>query len=115
MYVYIYTVLVPLEEVREEWLGPLGRGICQLQTAAHHCNIYRDVFGTVFRPSGFLKVLYSDVHEVTWGDMIPAKHTLHQPRVILPSTLRENYASLTLTNPDGHLQENSQELLHWMV
>lgn len=108
------VVYIPLEEVRSVWLAPRGQGFRQLQTSGLHSNIYNDVFGAVFRPLGFLEVSYSNCH-VTWGDVIPAKDALVQPKVILPHQLKGDYASLILTNPDGHLHDNTQELLHWMV
>lgn len=109
------TVYIPLGEVKEEWLEARGRGIEQLQCLGQHSRIYEDVFGREFRPLGFLWVVYPDGHQVTWGDLIPAKHALSQPLVTLPGNLSGEFATLLLTNPDGHLQDSTQELLHWMV
>lgn len=108
-------VYVPLGQVRKEWLGTRGRGIEQLRCLGQHSHIYDDVFGFEFRPLGFLWVVYPDGYQVTWGDLIPAKHALLEPRVTLPGNLRGDYATLLLTNPDAHLQDSTQELLHWMV
>ena len=112
----MYLVYVPLEEVRKECLDVRwGRGLHQLETAGNHSNIYQDVFGDIFRPLGFLEVLYPEHNKVSWGNLIEAKNTLSQPQVTLPAHLLGNYATLILTDPDGHLQEGSGELLHWMV
>lgn len=110
---------VPLDEVEREWLGACrGRGMHQLKAAGLHSHIFEDVFGREsFQPLGFLNISYSALHRVTWGDIIPAKATLHPPPVVtLPSDMKGNYASLLLTDPDSHLRDtSSQELLHWMV
>ena len=88
----------------------------QLRTSGTHCHIYQDVFGYEFRPVGFLSVSYSEYYPVTWGNLIQAKHALEAPRVELHSLhLPDGYVSLALTNPDGHLLDNTQELLHWMM
>lgn len=97
------------------WLSPNGRGMHQLQTSGLHSRIYQDVFGHVFWPRSTLEISYSNCHHVLWGDVIAAKHTSSQPKVTLPSQLKGEYATLVFTNPDGHLQDSTQELLHWMV
>jgi len=110
-----FVVYVPLDEVRKVWLGPKGRGLYQLKTAGLHSRIYQDVFGHTFWPLGVLEVSYSNSHQVTWGDMIDAKNTTSPPSVQLPTKLNGEFATLVLSDPDSHLQESSQELLHWMV
>lgn len=113
---WLVTVHVPLDEVRHCWLDVRGRGLHQLQTSGTHCHIYQDIFGAEFRPQDFLSISYSDCHPVSWGNLIAAKHTLYPPRIILLSQhLPSGYASLILTDPDGHLLDNTQELLHWMM
>lgn len=106
---------VDLAEVRKTWLERRGGGLVQLSTSGKHCHVYQDVFGCEFWPLGCLEVSYSDTHPVTWGDMIPAKQALSEPRVTLPDALSGSYATLLLTSPDGHLQDNMRELLHWMM
>lgn len=108
-------VYIPLVEVRREWLDTRGRGLQQLHTLGRHSHIYQDVFGREFHPQGFLWVEYPDGHRVTWGDMVAAKHAVIPPQVTLPGNLGGGYATLILTNPDGHLQDSTRELLHWMV
>lgn len=126
----LHKLYIPLEEVRREWLGQeeagsgqgevawlktKPQGIRQLQVLGHHSNIYQDVFGLDFHPLGFLDISYPSGQHVMWGEVIGAKHTISQPKVTLPDHLASGYATLTLTNPDGHLQDHTQELLHWMV
>ena len=106
---------IPLAEVRREWLGARGRGLQQLHCMGHHSHIYQDVFGCEFRPLGFLWAEFPEGHLVTWGDIVAAKHASTQPRVTLPGNLGGGYATLTLTNPDGHLKDSTHELLHWIV
>lgn len=87
----------------------------QLQCIGEHSHIYQDVFGGVFRPAGELGVCYGDNDHVVWGDVMAAKLTLSPPKVTFPSHLPHQYTTLVLSNPDGHLQDHMQELLHWMV
>ena len=109
------AVHVPLSEVRKAWLGSRGRGMDQLQSAGKHSQVYQDVFGGVFRPGGELGVCYGESDHVAWGDVLAAKLVSSPPKVILPKLLPHQYATLILSNPDGHLQDPMQELLHWMV
>ena len=108
-------VFVPLDEVRREWLGGRGRGLHQLRSLGLHSLIYQDVYGQEFMPQGILGVSYLAGPQVTWGDIVVAKDATAAPQVTLPSDPKHGYATLTLTNPDGHLQQQSQELLHWMM
>lgn len=108
-------VHIPLAEVRKEWLDSWGCGLQHLYTLGQHSRIYQDVFGREFKPLGLLRVEYPEGQHVTWGDMVVAKHAAVQPQVTLPGNLEGGFATLILTNPDGHLQDNTQELLHWMV
>ena len=111
----LYLVFVPLDEVKRDWLDPRGKATNQLQTIGIHDHIYQDVFGIVFRPLGFLEVCYMPLHHVKWGDVMPAKNMASAPVVSLPKGLKGKYASLIMTNPDGHLQDSTKELLHWFV
>jgi hypothetical protein len=108
-------VYVPLDDVRREWLDARGRGTTQLKHLGHHSGIYKDVFGKEFHPQGYLWAEYPESHLVTWGDIIAAKYAVSQPKVTLPGNMDGTYATLILTNPDGHLGDNTQEVLHWMV
>ena len=107
---------VPLDDVWRGWTEPRGRGLHQLQTAGEHCHVYQDVFGGLFRPLGFLNISYANAHSVAWGNLIVATDALNPPTVTLQSEqLPPGYASLVLTNPDGHLLDNTKDLLHWMM
>ncbi len=131
--VVVFAVVIPLDVVKNEWEGPRGLGRRQLKTMGLHSNIFQDVYGAMFEPQGLMDISYSDVHHVTWGRVIEARHAQDSPTVMLPSQLyplspwgryatKKNpkypevkYATLTLTNPDGNLLDSSQEVLHWMV
>ena len=60
---------------------------------------------------------YGDTDIVHHGNLLTPEQTSVAPRVQLPQELkrREGYASLVLSNPDGHLRDNSLEVLHWMM
>ena len=65
------SVRVPLDKVHEEWQQYRGRN--HLQTVGLHFHIYRDVFGTLFQPRGFMRVVYGAEDEVHRGNIITAE------------------------------------------
>ena len=118
--IIIILVLVPLDEVAAEWRqSPHGR--IHLQTAASHCDVFRSLFGEAFLPSGFLGVTHGNGAEVYRGNILYPRQVLETPTVSLPSLHDHRqqgdarFFTLTLTNPDGNLQYNWKELLHWMM
>ena len=93
------------------------RGLEHLHTVGVHSRIFSDVFNGDFRPKGFIHVTYGESDVVHHGNLLTPEQTSHAPQVQLPHELRrkEGYATLMLTNPDGHLRGNSHEVLHWMM
>lgn len=109
-------LLVPLDTVHNEWKEHDGRR--QLQAIGLHSRIYQDVFGSVFLPRGFMGIQYGEGSEsvsVEQGNVVPTEKMSAEPTVSLPAELSEGFASLMLTDPDGHLTHGTMELLHWMV
>ena len=76
-----------------------------------------DVFRGEFRPRGFIQATYGDSDTVCHGNLLTPEQVSNTPRVQLPQEMsrEKGYASLILTNPDGHLRDNSLEVLHWMM
>ena len=109
------SVFIPLDKVQLEWQR--YRGLEHLHTIGIHNNIFTDLFGDEFRPKGFICVTYADSAVVHHGNLLTPEQTSTVPQVQLPPELRSKvgYASLILTNPDGHLRNNNLEVLHWMV
>ena len=60
-----------------------------------------------------MRVVYGAEHEVHRGNIITAEKAGDPPTVT--SLPRDCLSTLLLTNPDGHLLSNNEELLHWMV
>ncbi len=113
-------MLIPLSAVQEEWR--YHRGLEHLHTIGSHNRVFSDIFKTEFRPKAFIGVAYGDSesairHVVHHGNLLTPTQAASPPKVWLPQELKEveGYASLMLTNPDGHLGDNSLEILHWMM
>lgn len=109
---------VPLDTVHKEWKEHYGKH--HLQNIGLHSHIYQDVFGKKFYPQGFMNICYSTPdcsYSVEQGNLLPAKYASVEPAVALPEELswRSGYATLVLSDPDGHLTDGSKELLHWMM
>ncbi len=83
--------------------------------------MFRSVFGEAFLPSGFLGVTHGNGAEVYRGNILYPRQASEAPIVSLPSLHDHRqwggacFFTVTLTNPDGNLQYNWKELLHWMV
>ena len=112
------SVFVPLSDVQAEWR--YHRGLQHLHTIGVHNRIFSDVFNTEFRPKGFISVVYGDSSEsniVHHGNLLTPAQASAPPKVQLPQELKklEGFVSLLLTNPDGHLRDNTLEILHWMM
>ena len=94
-----------------------------LSSVSIHNRLFSDIFKTEFRPKAFISVTYggdsddSAVDVVHHGNLLTPAQASAPPRVQLPQELKktEGYATLMLTNPDGHLRDSSLEVLHWMM
>ena len=65
-----------------------------------------------------MTIKYGERCSVERGNILTAEQASCEPNVKLPKQLREQrekFATLILSNPDGHLTHGSMELLHWMV
>lgn len=120
MYFHSFSVFVPLGNVQQEWRH--YKGLDHLHTIGVHNGIFRYLFYGDFRPKGSIQVTYGDMDVVHHGNLLTPEQASSPPKLRLPHELRrkgrgrdEKYASLTLTNPDGHLRDNTLEVLHWMV
>ncbi len=108
-----FAVELPLETVHREWKEYVG--LQHMRTIAQHCQLYRDVFGSVFTPSVFPEVVYPEGHAVEQGNLLAPRCALQEPTLCLPQGLTDGYTTLIMTNPDGHLTDPNMELLHWMM
>lgn len=110
-------MFIPLSDVQAEWR--YHRGLQHLHTIGVHNRLFSDVFSSVFRPRGFIGVKYGDSESdiVHHGNLLTPTQTSNAPKVQLPEELKklEGFSTLLLTNPDGHLRDNSMEVLHWMM
>ena len=115
------SVFIPLPSVQSEWRH--HRGLQHLHTVGIHNRLFSDIFKTEFRPKAFISVAYggdsddSAVDVVHHGNLLTPAQASAPPNVQLPQELKktEGYATLMLTNPDGHLRDSSLEVLHWMM
>lgn len=85
-----------------------------------HNRIFSDVFNAEFRPRGFIGVSYGDSDSsdiVHCGNLLTPTQASATPKVQLPNELKklEGFATLLLSNPDGHLRDNTMEVLHWIM
>lgn len=82
---------VPLDKVHEEW--QLHRGRNHLQTVGLHFHIFRDIFGTLFQPRGFMRVVYGAEDEVHRGNIITAEKVNLMMYCVLTHVLKLSYVT----------------------
>lgn len=116
--VFIFSVKVNLEDVKNEWLRTSGP--YQIRRIAEHYGIYQHLFGDAyFTPRTVLNVQYplpDDEYAVPvyYGNIIKPIDVKTKPDIFFesdPGTLW----TLALTNPDGHLTKQDSEYVHWLV
>lgn len=106
-----------MDKVHKEWRTESGpRHICRV---AEHYGIFRDMFdGAHFNPVIPLDVWYDYDEEfvtpVKYGNIIPAKEACIPPNAEY-SAEEDSLWTLVMSSPDGNLEQNDRELLHWMV
>ncbi|KAM6403355.1 large ribosomal subunit protein mL38-like [Rhynochetos jubatus] len=113
----LWTVLIPLDEVRAEWEKTSGS--FHKQRVAEHCGIFRDLFkGATFTPWVTLRVEYSQEDDhlvpVYCGNMVTPSEASSPPAASYEAD-KGSLWTLLLTNPDGHLRDADSEYLHWLV
>ncbi|XP_013422116.1 39S ribosomal protein L38, mitochondrial [Lingula anatina] len=111
------TLEIPLSEVQSEWEKISGPDFSV--TMARHYNIFKDLFGPVyFTPRVPLDIFYEldseDVAPVYCGNRIAASESGQAP-VVQFDAPEDTLWTLVMTSPDGHLQDNTAECLHWFV
>ena len=59
----------------------------------------------------------SESNIVHHGNLLTPAQASVSPEVQLPRILKKmgGYSSLVLSSPDGHLRDNTLEVLHWMM
>jgi large subunit ribosomal protein L38 len=121
-------VEVDLDEVKSEWFktgGPL-----QAKKIAEHYGIYKDLFGkfAFFVPRVQLNIRYplseDSYHPVFTGNRIEPYVAREIPEVSFDHKFSLSYQqkpeedtlwTLVLTNPDGHMTQDTSEYVHWMI
>lgn len=111
---------IDLDETKSEWLKTAGP--FHIRRIAEHYGIYDDLFGkyAFFTPRVNLdiKFLNEDVMcPVYHGNRLKPSDAKNAPEVKFDHKFGggESLWTLVLTNPDGHLTEQNQEYVHWMV
>ncbi|UYV62204.1 MRPL38 [Cordylochernes scorpioides] len=108
---------ISLEEARKNWLKENGPE--EIKRIAEHYGVYESLYQHgYFLPYLPINIYYDyDAESVTpvyHGNIIYAKETQSAPTVKFNSG-PEDLWTLVLTNPDGHLEDNNSEYLHWLV
>lgn len=122
------TLLVPLEDVQQEWLA--NKGMQSIISIAHHYNVFSDLFlePHFFHPVVQLDLFFPEpeaqenaeevlVSPVFFGNTLPAVLAAEPPnlRFEAPECARKGFWTLAMTSPDEHLEDSGKEYLHWMV
>ncbi|XP_072013325.1 large ribosomal subunit protein mL38-like [Amphiura filiformis] len=112
------TLLVPLDDVYDESSGSSGQ--FQTRRMAHHYGIFADLFDSAdFLDVVPMTICYEcsdgeSVMPVYTGNVVTPTEACKAPSVSYDST-KDSLWTLMLTNPDGHLQDNQAEYIHWLV
>ncbi|ESO83087.1 hypothetical protein LOTGIDRAFT_134046, partial [Lottia gigantea] len=111
------SVRLDLEEVNKTWMEENGATF--YQTIAEHYGIWRDLFNhCFFHPKFFMDITYnitdSRYMPIYMGNAVAPFEARSAPNVSYECDPDSLY-TLILTSPDGNLQNNNTEFLHWMV
>ena len=122
------TVEIDKEEVRADCFDTTGPHM--IRTIADHYAIFKDLFGpyAYFIPRVKLEVSFSILQEksspVYFGNKIEPRTTENAPEVSFNHEFslshdgpveKDSLWTLVLTNPDGNLENNEREYVHWMM
>ncbi|XP_071958955.1 large ribosomal subunit protein mL38-like [Antedon mediterranea] len=110
-------LLVPLNEVEEEWKN--ASGPYHIREIAKHFNIYKDLFdGAEFLSWVIMNIRYKGEEDsiipVYWGNVVTPFETKESPSISYESN-DDDWWTILLTNPDGNLHKPDTEVLHWLV
>ena len=119
-----------MNDVEQEWFktgGPF-----QIKSICDHYGVFKDLFGefAYFVPRVYLNIRYkSPVNEnefcpVYYGNRLEPNQTKQAPEINFDPNFsikndgkseEKNLYTLCVTNPDGHLNEDNKEYIHWMM
>lgn len=116
-----------MDEVKKEWLNTAGP--LHIRKIAEHYGVYEHLFGphAYFVPRVALNIKFSlnndELLPIFHGNRIKPYQAKNAPEVTFNSnfsidgkeTKAESSWTLILTNPDGHLTQQNQEYVHWMM
>ncbi|GFS05859.1 39S ribosomal protein L38, mitochondrial [Elysia marginata] len=108
---------IDMDTMREDWnKESMPDHVCRI---AEHYGIFHDMFdGAHFHPVVPLEVAFDHSEElftpVCYGNIIPASETSKEPSIIYNSS-EDSLWTLIMASPDGNLEENQKELLHWFI
>ncbi|XP_054748211.2 large ribosomal subunit protein mL38-like [Lytechinus pictus] len=111
------TLKIPLDQVKEVWEETSGP--YHIRDVASHYGIFKDLFdGASFVPYVPLSISYSQTSgehvPVFRGNIVTPSESARAPDVNY-SASDDSLWTLLLTNPDGHLQDNNAEYVHWLI
>ncbi|KAK3707405.1 hypothetical protein RRG08_034462 [Elysia crispata] len=108
---------IDMVKMKEEWnRESMPEHVCQI---AEHYGIFYDMFdGAYFHPVAPLDVAFGDNEKkctpALYGNSIPAAETSKVPSIFYNSS-EDSLWTLVMSSPDGNLEDNNKELLHWAV
>lgn len=116
---------VDIEKVESEWFKTSGPH--HIRRIAEHFRVFEHLFGAAyFIPRVALHINYA--HEdslipVFFGNLLKPRECQNQPEVTFDPSFSmtgdkpetATLWTLLMTNPDGHLERENSEYVHWMV
>lgn len=112
--------------MKRDWLQTSGQ--FHIRDLAHHYGVFEHLFGAAyFVPRVALDIRFevadSDaLAPVFYGNTIRPSEAASAPLVRFDSTVNipgnergDSLWTLVLTNPDGNLEQEGKELVHWFV
>ncbi|RUS71199.1 hypothetical protein EGW08_021035 [Elysia chlorotica] len=108
---------IDMDKMRVEWNTEfMPEHVCQI---AEHYGIFHDMFdGAHFYPVAPLEVVYDCIEKtvtpICYGNIVPASETAKAPSINYSSS-EDSLWTLVMSSPDGNLEDNNKEILHWAV
>lgn len=125
-----FLVNIDLNDVEQEWFKTSGpfhiRNLCD------HYGVFKDLFGeyAYFVPRICLNIKYKspvvehEFYPIYYGNRVEPNQAKLAPEIDFNPkfSLKNNEKSeenslytICVTNPDGHLNEDNKEYVHWMM